>query len=145
MGQYYEAAEIAIAVIGAGAAENARENAAERQDEQLRERKLQERAKAAQGTIEESDKLRKVLAKQRALASVRGLSAASGSVKSLSSLSFNAFDEDEKNRALNLSFADSALDAQIRAEDEKSEAGFFGSLIDTSKEVMDTGIFDKKT
>ena len=134
MGQYAAAAELIVAVVGTAASVEAQQNAADAQEAQLEEKKKQERLKAAQGTIEESQKLRVVLAKQRALASVRNLSSASGSVKSLSNQSLAAYDEDEKNRALNLSFTDSALDAQIRAEDEKSEAGFFGGLSDIGME-----------
>lgn len=138
------AIEIGIAVVGAAASAKASADASAAQEQQLMLRKRQEKLKAAQGTIEESDKLRVVLAKQRALASVRGISAASGSVKSLSNLSFKAFDEDEKNRALNLSFIDSALDAQIRAEEQKSEAGFFGSLSDVGFNLAQSGVFSKK-
>lgn len=121
-----------LAVSAAGTAESIkqRSEAAEAQDRQIRQRQSQDRLAAVQQSNTEADSLEKTLSKAKAIAASRGIDLASGSFRNIQKSSFDAFDQDEKNRALNLSFRSDALDRQVEAQKRSARAGAFGDVLD---------------
>ncbi len=74
------------------------------------------------------DRLQSVFGSQLAQEVARGISPASGSFKAIQQKSFNAFEDDQRADALNLSFKENALNSQIDATRSAFIGHVFGEV-----------------
>ncbi len=125
-----EGAGVALSALSTAKSISERKEGAKAQETLLRGRQTQERLAAVQQSNSEADSLEKTLSTAKAIAASRGIDLASGSFRNIQKSSFDAFDQDEKNRALNLSFRESALTSQIESEKRSASAGVFGDVLD---------------
>lgn len=116
-----------VALLGGTAAAQAfaTHEAADQQEEILRQQELQSKMKTEEQSIIRMQQMRKNIAAATAEEAARGVSLASPSFKSVVRSSFNAFDQDEKINSLNLSLR---LD-QIKEKEQLVRERELGSIL----------------
>lgn len=105
----------AIGAIGAGVSLFSSIGGLGSQKGLIEQKQAQEQIASSERTQRSSERARQILGQQAVLAAARGLAPSSGSVRGLASGVLTKFNEDEHANALNLSFKESALQAQLNA------------------------------
>lgn len=123
------AAAVGSQVLSAGVAARG----AEEQRAAIRRRQTQERLAAEQQSLGRLDSLQNVLAAQQAAIATRGIGAGGGSFRAIQRNTFNAFNQDEKASALNLSFRQAALRDQLEASKLNEFAQILGNVGNVAK------------
>ena len=123
-----EIGSLIVSAIATGASVVSQQEAADAQEQQFRIRQNQLRLQHVDAARQRTEQIQRVFGRQAVNEVARGISLASPSFKAIQQQSFNAFNDDNRASALNLSFQDSALNSQIDATRNSAEVGEFGSI-----------------
>lgn len=115
----------AAGVVGGVLSERDQQSA---QSEATASRLSQERLASAQRGLNRAQELNKVISTSESLAGARGAFGSSPSFAAIINKSFQAFEQDERADALNLSFREDFLKQQASASKSASEARIFGQI-----------------
>lgn len=124
----FEVASLVVAAASTAESISARNQAAAAQEQQFRLQQTQVRLATTEREKARADRLQRIFGTQLAQEAARGISPASPSFKAIQQKSFNAFENDNKADALNLSFKENALSSQIDATRSAARAAEFGSI-----------------
>ncbi|KKN21522.1 hypothetical protein LCGC14_0924390 [marine sediment metagenome] len=140
-------ATLVVAAAGTAAEISQQQKAAEAQEALIRERQVQNQLASTQRSARRAKKFEAVVSAQRAIAGAHGISLASPTFASIKLQSFEQFEKDNKNAALNASFENNALNTEIGGINAKATAGEWGagiSFVGGAFQQVDLGEFGEK-